>query len=636
MHNPCLSRVGIVVKVALVSMVLAGSAVADLTEDIREAASRVEGHPRLFMTQAESARLPELAKADPHNAKIAAALLAKADRIIDSQPVTRVVVGRRMLTTSRQALDRLSTLSMAWHLSGDSRYVDRAAAELRAVCAFEDWNPSHFLDTAEMTLGVAIATDWLHAELDAETRKLARRAIFEKGLTPALQSDKHWWMLTSNNWNQVCHGGLVAGALVMLEDEPESAREILERAVRHVPTAMASYAPAGAYPEGPSYWTYGTNYNVILLALLESALGSTFGLSKMEGFEKTGAFPILMTGPSGQMFNFSDGRPNRDVQHAVYWLAKKYGRPEWARHEDQMLDLSKSVPWLGSLSLLWRDPGSDDKELGLPLHWTSRNTVPISVHRESWDDGDATFVGVKAGPPTASHAQMDIGSFILDAGGVRWAHDLGMESYHRVESKGITLWHKHQESGRWKVFRNNNFSHSTLVIDDQLQHAAGDAPIARFSTDPAFPHTAVDMAPVYQTQVKQAQRGIALLPGGSVLVRDHLTGLRPGAEVRWGMVTRAKVGEVDRPTLTLRENNQELELSIHGNDSLRWQAIDLSNPPNTWDSPNEGATMITFTAIAPESGELDLTVILRPGNRPAIELDATHLALPFEWSAADW
>lgn len=611
-----------------------GAAAAELVADLREAASRVEGHPRLFMTQAEAAQLPARADADPHNAMIAKALLARAEVMLDEPPVTREIEGRRMLAISRRALDRLATLSMAWHLSGERRYVDRAAAELRAVSAFANWNPGHFLDTAEMTLGAAIAYDWLHAELDAETREAARRAIFEKGLTPALASDRHWWMHTTNNWNQVCHGGLVAGALVLLDHEPEAAHRMIERAVRHVPKAMASYAPIGAYPEGPGYWSYGTSYNVLLLALLESALGGTFGLGELAGFDETGAFPTLMTGPSGDLFNFSDGRPDRRAQPAVYWLAQHYDRPEWAHHEDQLLDGSANARWLTGLALLWRDPRAGAAMLDLPLHWTSRNSVPVSVHRESWDDGNAAFIGLKAGPPTASHGQMDIGSFVLDANGVRWAHDLGMESYHRVESRGLALWDSHQDSGRWRVFRNNNLSHSTLVIDGQLQHAAGDAPMARFSDDPAFPHSVVDMSPVYRGQVTKAHRGVALLPGGSVLVRDHLTGLRPGAEVRWAMVTRAEAGETGNATLTLRENGEELELSIHGDATPAWQIIDLAASPNPWDSPNEGFAMIAFTAIAPESGELDLAVVLRPGNRPVAELAAVHLAPPLEWSPA--
>lgn len=604
---------------------------ADPEADIRTATAQAQGHPRLYMNAEQAARLPERAALDAQNAKLARCIIATADDLIDTPPLARVMTGKRLLFVSRAALNRIMALAMAWHLTEDSRYVERASMEVRAVAAFEDWNPAHFLDTAEMTHAVAIAYDWLNSAMDAETREIALQAIWEKGLTPTLADKELWWFRATNNWNQVCHGGMVAGALVLLEREPEAANHILERAVRHVPRAMAHYAPAGAYPEGPAYWSYGTSYNVAMLAMLESALGSTFGLCDMEGFSETGAFPMMMTGPSGQFFNFSDGRPDRRIQHAVYWLSKRFTRPDWTANEDTLLEHDDQVNWLSVLGLLWREPNRQSAEkYQPPLHWTSRNTVPVSVHRESWDQ-NGTFIGVKAGPPTASHGQMDAGSFVLDAGGIRWSHDLGQENYHLAETHGLILRDKRQDGDRWKVFRYSNHAHNTLVIDGQLQHAAGNATIIGFSDHPAFPHTVVDMSSAYAGQATHAHRGIALLPSGSVLLRDHLSGLRPGAEVRWGMVTRAKADKAGQPDIILSETNKTLVLSIHGLDGPKWEVIDISDALNPWDSPNHGTSMVAFTAIAPQSGELDITVVIRPGDREATVLEATHLAPPQDW-----
>ena len=47
--------------------------------------------------------------------------------------------------------------------------------ELRAAAAFPDWNPSHFLDTAEMTHAFAIGYDWLYEGLGPEARGVQRR-----------------------------------------------------------------------------------------------------------------------------------------------------------------------------------------------------------------------------------------------------------------------------------------------------------------------------------------------------------------------------------------------------------------------------------------------------------------------------
>ena len=504
-------------------LVAAPCANAEHATEIRDAAAKIDARPRILITPEQAAGLKENAESDGHRAHIAEATLRKAETMLELPPVTREVQGRRMLHISRTALDRFVTLSVAWKLSGHTRFADRAITELQAVSTFENWNPSHFLDVAEMSLAAAIAYDWHYDRLDDETPAAARQAIYEKALTPALSSDRHWWKLTTNNWNQVCHGGLLAGAIAVIDHHPDEALRIIESTVRNVPTAMASYSPYGAYPEGPGYWSYGTTYNVVLLDLLQQNLGNTFGLDEITGFSETGAFPMIMTAPTGIVFNFSDNRASRGIHPTVYWLASHYDRPEWMQTQDRIAaayiadSANHPAPsWSQILAtLLWRSPDHADAPTAghsLPLHWFSHGEVPVSVHRESWDDPDATFIGVKAGSPSASHGQMDIGSFIMEADGVRWAHDLGMESHHPVESRGIRLWDQSQGGDRWRVFRNNNHSHSTLTIDGQLQHAAGQSPMARFSTDPAFPHSVVDMSPSYHGQADTAHHASRCFP----------------------------------------------------------------------------------------------------------------------------
>lgn len=118
--------------------------------------------------------------------------------------------------------------------------------------------------------------------------------------------------------------------------------------------------------------------------------------------------------------------------------------------------------------------------------------------------------------------------------------DLGAEGYHRIEARGMNLWSQAQNSDRWKIFRQSNEGHNTLVIDGQLQKVSGNAPIVAFSDDRAFPHSIVDMTAVYEGQAGSARRGVALLDSRDVLIQDQLTGLKPGSRVRWGMITPGK------------------------------------------------------------------------------------------------
>ena len=40
---------------------------------------------------------------------------------------------------------------------------------------------------------------------------------------------------------------------------------------------MVGYGPDGGYPEGFGYWGYGTSFQVMLIAALESAFGTDNG-----------------------------------------------------------------------------------------------------------------------------------------------------------------------------------------------------------------------------------------------------------------------------------------------------------------------------------------------------------------------
>jgi len=605
-------------------------------EDVRTWIDKApKRHPRLLATRADLAALRESAEEDPVRQALARAVVRQADLLEDVAPITRQLQGRRLLGQSRRCVKRVVVLATAYHLTGDVRYVRRCQQEMLAAARFTDFNPSHFLDVAEMTFALAIGYDWLHDRLDESARKEIRKAIVEKALILPFQTRHKGWVRSRNNWGQVCHGGLTAGALAVMEDEPDLAARTVHNALHNVTYSMRAYAPKGSYPEGPGYWSYGTSYNVLLIGVLESALGTDFGLSKAPGFDRTGQYLSLTCGPSGQFFNYADGGSGRAAQPAMFWLAARFDRPDWLRGERERLSATvarisrERTASYGDrflpLALLWMNGSGDEAEVHMPLHWYSEGETPITIHRSSWTDPDATFIGFKGGSPSASHGQMDVGSFVLDAGGVRWAVDLGAEGYHAIESRGMNLWGRSQDSDRWTIFRQSNHGHNTLVIDGQLQRASGHGHVIRFSDDPAFPHSILDMSSAYQGQAESVQRGVALVNSRDVLIQDQLTGLRPGSRVRWGMITPGEPGETGKARIELRQKDARLTLAILSPQGSTWRTIDTAKPRNEWDSPNPGTRMVAFEATAPDSGELMLAVLAAPGNddeptKPKIKL----------------
>jgi len=599
-------------------------------------------HPCLLANRAVLAGLAELCRNDPVRTALAKAVVRQADALLPAKPVRRIKQGRRLLGVSRTCLKRVVWLSMAYYLTGDRKYALRCQAEMLAAARFSDWNPSHYLDVGEMTFGLALGYDWLYAELDPESRGKIRDAILDKGLRVPNDRRYRHWIKASNNWGQVCHGGMVAGALVTMEDEPELAAITIHRALHNVPRSMAAFAPKGSYPEGPGYWSYGTTYNVLLIAELESALGTDFGLSKGPGFSRTGEYINEVTGPSGEFFNYADGGAGRGAQPALWWLARRFQHPDWLLFEKDILRdrLRRLDPKHASgqsdrflpLALLWMTkPAPSNASISMPLAWNGEGHTPIAVFRSSWTDPNATFVALKAGSPSAPHGQMDTGSFVLDADGVRWGVDLGAEGYHGIEARGMNLWSSRQDSDRWKIFRQSNLGHNTLVIDGRLQVAHGFAKIVRFSDNPAFPHAVADLSAVYSGQVESVYRGVALLPSGEVWIRDRLTGLRPGTHVRWAMITRGKPRLDSGPKAELRLGQARLALRSVMPSGIAWRALDCARPAHEWDSPNRGTTMLVLEAVAPASGVLDFGVLATPGTCGESRLDSLPDGPPETW-----
>src|SRR5207247_1574083 len=132
------------------------------------------GHPRLYLTRARLDELRTRLLSDPAARGLYERLEAEATEILAEPTVRHELKGPRMLDQSRAVLRRVTTLAGLFLLDGDARKSERARAEMRAASQLADWNPSHFLDTAEMTAALGIGYDWLFAELRAGERALVR------------------------------------------------------------------------------------------------------------------------------------------------------------------------------------------------------------------------------------------------------------------------------------------------------------------------------------------------------------------------------------------------------------------------------------------------------------------------------
>lgn len=151
-----------------------------------------------------------------------------------------------------------------------------------------------------------------------------------------------------------------------------------------------------------------------------------------------------MTDPTGNAFNYSDSGPGGGLQPTMFWFAAKLNDPSllWVERERlRQTDPQKHVNNRLLPALLIWSAGIPMDAIREPksLLWTGQGKNPVALLRSSWSDLAGIFVGLKAGTPSASHGHMDVGSFVLEAHGIRWAMDFGMQDYNSLESKGVKL-----------------------------------------------------------------------------------------------------------------------------------------------------------------------------------------------------
>ena len=496
-----------------------------------------QDHPRLFATAERFAKLKAayLSPAASQQKTWAQNAINSANSILTQAPVVYAPDVRSViLNDSRKVVDRMYKLGLAWQLTGDAQYAERAWTELNTVAdntLFPNWNPSHFLDTAEMTHACAIGYDWFYHYWDATRRTTIRTAIINKGLTPGLSqftSNAGWSQSDGNNWNQVCTGGLSMGALVVGTESEALVENILNRSINSTRPCWKHFTTDnGAWYEGPGYWGYTTEYGMRILAGLEWVLGSDFGISNTQNVSEAGYGPMNSLGTSNVIFNYADAGAGGGTRGAQFqWMARRYGIAAYDGWENTGSGSALSALW-------WNDHAgitvaNNGSAPDMAFHGdagTAFQPQEMVTMRGKWADSRATFVGTKGGEMGADHGNLDAGTFVLDALGKRWFHDLGGDNYALPNYFSFPS----NASGvdRWDYYRNRPEGQNTLAINPDgtagmVLNAV--APLTAYQSEPggSGSFSIHDLTPVYSGMSK-VWRGVRMMGArDEVLVQDEI------------------------------------------------------------------------------------------------------------------
>lgn len=537
--------------------------------------------PRLVLTAQLEDRLRHKLTTDSVVKNMYRAVKLNARQILTQPLLERTMTGRRLLFISREMLYRMNILGMVYRLERDPAVLTRIEEELTAVCHFPDWNPSHYLDVAEMALAVSLAIDWAGTDLPDSTVQLAKSALIEKGIQPSYEGN-NWWVRANNNWNQVCNGGLIAASIVIADDHPELAARTLSRALDGIPKALDAYGPDGVYPEGSTYWDYGTGFSVVTNSMLQSAFGTDFGLGHYPAFMESADFRLLSIAPSGGFYNFADCGDRRDANGDLIlaWFAARTGNPIYFETERFLRDPRemKKLSRHAGTGLVWLAEFEPQQKTALPLSWKGKGPNPVIFFRSDPGQSHAGYyLGAKGGRATQNHGNMDAGSFVFELDGVRWVVDPGNQGYNALEKTGFDLWNSCQECQRWTLLTKNNFGHSTLTVNDQLHVAKGYASL-RFFDGGSQPEALFDLSPVFGDLLDRAERRFHKENDSSILIEDKLEINESTQWVTWQLMTTSEV-RIDQHGALLEQDGKRLRVENLSHPDLRFSVVSLDPPP---------------------------------------------------------
>ena len=617
-------------------------------------------HPRLLMLKGEEPQVaPEsmFARAD-------SVIVAFSDAVLSEPVVTRKMIGRRLLGTSREALKRIFWLGYTYRTRGGEAYARKAIDEMLAVSAFSDWNPVHFLDVGEMTMAAAIGYDWFYDRMTPRERTTVAQAIIDKGLKPALHKDDAWFYTSEINWNSVCNAGMVYGALAVWEEDPEFCRSMLEKSLESNKLAYKAYE-GGGYPEGYNYWGYGTSFQIMLLAALDSVFPwsrrwlDTDGQNKTkpsvlfdligaltDEFSLSSEFIRFASTPAGNCYSFSDSYRKASGQYMQTWMMNRIGDPTIMDPEIRIMEMTgykrlceeRLFPmYLISVFRSWpnRPGGLTDRH-----YFQCEGTTPIFVYRSGWAAEEDDYLGVKGGLTMSSHSHCDQGSFYFESDGVAWATDLGMQDYNSLESAGVDLWDMTQDSERWEVFRIGPFSHNIVTVNGHTPKVNHPAALAQ-TWKPEHPSrekrlgAVIDLTDLYTEDLDSCKRAI-YLQGTGLHILDLLQAGDSTCSVRWAMCTEAQVSlqewsEISfivEPTLRLQSgwHRRELSAAFLDLDCSEQDIVlgfhDYRFPATVWpglyivDDAHELTPHIWPTTYDPATPDIDGMQYLHPTDAP--------------------
>lgn len=545
------------------------------------------GHPRVL---ADENTFSKILKSNHHkHVEWKNTVLINADEICDLytniNSSSDFYVGRfvSFSDSSNRVKKFGSILGMAYQLTKNQKYSDKFYEIAMDASNHTGWTDGSWdnLTTAYMTEGLSLGFDWCYDGLsDLQKQAIADFAI-EKCLSFALEEyynesrNSHTWSVTYTNHNAIPNSSFIIGSIAFADFSPQLCQTVLDNSCERLKIFLAGLYPDGGWWEGASY----TNLVYAHLAKASETLKLNFGIDDVianSSFIKNSPeFFIGIIGPTGS-YNFAEQKsPQLTTIPEMLWLANLSKRNDvrsWTLSRINFDNASNCV-----LSLIWADNPDNVSD------YEFKNTYIRGMEHITLGNGNkdnASWLSVLGGTNYGAHKHLDLGSFVYDYNGVRWANELGYDNYY----KGY-----HAETSAEKIFyRTRTEGHNTLEINPSSAsggqrmndtNGISKAEVIKYDLRSDKPYAIYDMSTAYFDNASSVKRGFRLLDDNiGFVVRDEFTCLSDGNIVNWYMHTDASIElSDDGKSALLTQDGKSVKLYVI-EENLSFSVADAITP----------------------------------------------------------
>jgi hypothetical protein len=268
-------------------------------------------HPRLLFGPDDVARLRAVAEGEGR---------PFYEQLLRYLPACTPPTDTKFLTDAtdaqRQGFWKLPTLALHHVLTDDAKSLQRASAFLKQFIELEHWETGDEQDAgmgaANIMVGVALAYDWLHDDLEPGLRDRVRaklldhaRRMYHLGHLRKGGRVHYWQSDPQNNHRWHRDAGLALAVLAVADETDADDDWILEQTLAELRFVHRWLPPDGTSHESSSYQSFGGPYLQLAFQAADRCLGTD--LLKHEYFRNVPAFRLYTLTPGlSDAFHYGD------------------------------------------------------------------------------------------------------------------------------------------------------------------------------------------------------------------------------------------------------------------------------------------------------------------------------------------